>query len=336
MNPVIDPTLLRAVQKVIVHRNGPASQCPDGVASALLIRAALPDAQIVFASYDDLATLPAEPHMLFCDLSPPESRLVKFYDARAIVLDHHEKQANVTKVFALHVAHDEPGCLGVYGESKVGWSGATLAYEHVFLPLCGPNPDAKHFAALAAVRDTWRKDDPSWDLACAQAEALRFWPWEEWPIDPWVQEEPTTLNQMLAIGPVLVRRHAEQVEANAAETHHATVGNLHIGIVNTTDTSDLAERLRKDGIDILIGFRFVGHPHGPPKLRLSFRSRGELKRAIIPDVWKLRGEGIDVGAIAKSLGGGGHAQAAGATVGAPDEEVHHYLTGIVRRALFGE
>jgi nanoRNase/pAp phosphatase (c-di-AMP/oligoRNAs hydrolase) len=70
-----------------------------------------------------------------------------------------------------------------------------------------------------------------------------------------------------------------------------------VAVISTLETSDAAELA---DADILVGFKYLANPADiiAPQLALSFRSRN----------------GYDVGALAVSLGGGGHKAAAGARV----------------------
>ena len=114
---------LRAVRKVIVHKQSAAAPCGDGRASALILHAALLGAEVIEMAYGEPAhvNLAAEPGMLFCDFSPPEARAAEFVAAGAIVLDHHERD------------RVEPfGALGVFGENAHGESGAWLAWREVY------------------------------------------------------------------------------------------------------------------------------------------------------------------------------------------------------------
>lgn len=285
--------ILKQVRTIVVHQNSPTNPCPDGTASAIILQDALPRARVHFAAHghSSLDDLPAEEGMLFCDITPPPMRVREFVEAGAVVLDHHEKHRATTLLF---------GERAVYSEQR-GFSGAMLAFTHVW---CAMHPtsgscydDARDFAALAGVRDTWWKDHPAWTRSCEQAEALRFWPWEEWPADPFGYSGGA-FKSMLDIGRVLLRKKQvrdQQLATNALILH--TKRGTRIAVVPTTETSDVAELVDADA---LVGFKYRHDPASRDVLMLvlSMRSRA----------------GYDVGALAKSLGGGGHKFAAGAQV----------------------
>ena len=78
---------LMAVKTIICH----GGNCPDGVASAILLHDVLPDAELKFVQYgtEEQKALRATSGMLFADFSPHAETFQKFVDAGAIVLDHH-------------------------------------------------------------------------------------------------------------------------------------------------------------------------------------------------------------------------------------------------------
>lgn len=74
---MIDLARLRSVRIVVTHDN-----CPDGMASAILVADALRPygAEFVFAQYgtQKYLELPAKTGMLFVDIAPPEHRASQF------------------------------------------------------------------------------------------------------------------------------------------------------------------------------------------------------------------------------------------------------------------
>lgn len=165
---MIDLARLRSVRIVVTHDN-----CPDGMASAILVADALRPygAEFVFAQYgtQKYLELPAKTGMLFVDIAPPEHRASQFLECGAIVLDHHKSARPVVERFV------DVG-LGAFADEErdIGVSGALLAYRHVWKPLRDRDVDdhaayrpghAHAFAALAGVRDTWQRDDVRWNQA---------------------------------------------------------------------------------------------------------------------------------------------------------------------------
>jgi hypothetical protein len=304
---------LKQVKTLVVH--GP--DCPDGRASALILHDALPDAEIVFVQYGTPLhkTLEPKPGVLFCDFTPYVDRVdgkmthyghavaQRWVDAGTIVLDHHKGAADIVTAF---------GENGVFAdeEKEPGVSGATLAFREVWstvkgtvcqacrcsLPderhTCSSIKNAREFATLAGVRDTWQKDDPRWAEACAQAAALMFWPW-----DKLLAAGVHVIKPMLAIGEVLLARDYERDTKTMREayTFDATPPKagppLRVMCFEGTHTSDIADRAE---VDLVVGWHYLVEG-GEQKIVFSTRSRGHFSC-------------LD---LAKQYGGGGHKNAAG-------------------------
>jgi hypothetical protein len=314
---VIPIELFQHVTTIVTH-----DRCPDGLASAIVLLNAydgkLSPKDVVFHHHmsDAYEKLEARPGMLFCDITPPPARAQEFIDAGAIVLDHHEAE----KVAPY-------GALGVH--SKVaGVSGAVLAFQEVWLALQeSRQPSAvsrqqeevgsviKDFAVLAGIRDTWQKTDPRWREACAQAAALMFWPREQWLAE--ATELRRHLGDRLSIGPTLLDKRAGKLVSMFASHHKFTSRKgLKIVVVNSTDTSDLAELIREslhasppspDAPDVLIGFEYKTDA-GIDRMTLSCRT--------LTDVL--------VQPFCAYYGGGGHPPAAGVTLSVDRQALNPY------------
>jgi hypothetical protein len=301
---------LKNVKRLVTHAN-----CPDGVASALIVRDALPDVEVLFVKHgtEQHRELEPRPGTLFVDFSPHVEKddlfqVVKHWvEAGTIVLDHHPTQRDVTMAFV------EAG-LGAYGENDRGECGAWLAYEHVWRALKGDHHfqidgadfglSVRNFAELAGVRDTWKKDDPRWYKACLQAEALMFWSFDHVDLDEFVES-----SEMTTLGGRLFEKKLEHARAAIAESHRFQTprGTRVLLFQGVTPTSDAAELLEKDPYldgrgdrhapDIVAGFHYRVDAG---KLQLTFSTRSHT--------------GYDVGAFCKAHGGGGHTAAAGFTV----------------------
>ena len=305
---MIDRALLDRVTHVVTH-----ASCPDGIASAVLLHDALEDTKVEFVSYGtpDYENLKAEEGMLFCDITPPRERVQEFVDVGAIVLDHHAQQADIVARF---------GDRGRYADLKEepGVSGAMLAYRHVWLHRCVSETssmaaNARRFAELAGIRDTWQTGDPSWKLACEQAEALRFYPWLKLA----AIKEPfgygaEKLSTMMSIGPILIARTIDAAhKAIDTACNFRSDKGTHVVVINTLHTSDAAEMVAvvPDLPVLVVGYLYQVHGD-KVKLTLSMRSR----------------TGYDVGAFCASLGGGGHRAAAGATLHVNSTDPNPYAT----------
>ena len=288
------------ITKLVTH-----DACADGLASAMIVRDALPEVEVLFAQYGtpSLETLVASSGLLFCDITPPRARAREFVEAGAIVLDHHKHARDVVALF---------GDRGVFAdeETRPGVSGALLAYEHVWCPNTprgyGGHVDVQGFARLVGVRDTWQTKSPSWQLAGDLYASLMGMPREYWlgprAISRALSDESIELGRM---------RRKQRTE---------TVAKICIGgTLELTDragrrwavfpdgaqlTSDVAEAMRARGFPVTCGW-FQTVADGAVQTILSLRSDGSL----------------DVGALCTSLGGGGHSRAAGCSLSYTDPVV---------------
>jgi oligoribonuclease NrnB/cAMP/cGMP phosphodiesterase (DHH superfamily) len=285
---------LRAVKKIVSHKD-----CADGIASVMILKDVLPEAEVIFAHYNspEQKNLVAEPGMLFCDFSPTRERVKEFVEVGALCLDHHKFARDVVEAF---------GENGVFADEKTepGVCGAVLAYRHVWQPVdaarhSGPmtSPDAEEgvvmgqLSALAGVRDTWQKDDPRWTVACHQAEALRFW-----PLSYLIGKDPLEWAKLIQpIGRVLFEKNLDYAK-HLAETAYRFVTKRGTRVVifsGVSMSSDTAEALG-DEADVVVGFSYKCDD-GKPGLIYSTRSHTNF----------------DVGAFCVAQGGGGHTKAAG-------------------------
>jgi hypothetical protein len=210
---------------------------------------------------------------------------------------------------------------GVFADelTEPGISGASLAYEHVWkLSAVGRwiehaerSAFALQFAVLAGIRDTWQRSHHWWHDACAQAEALHFFPNSYWMAKPFdvIAEELDIDGAMFAIGKMLIQKKDEKVQKciENAFMFKSKRGTRVIVFEGLVETSDAAEKLG-DSVDLVIGFKTVCEPglpgienakaglNGPqPKYIFSTRSHSSF----------------NCSAFAKYFGGGGHTKAAG-------------------------
>ncbi len=291
---------LAAARTIVVH-----DQCSDGLASAILLHDALPSAAVRFVQYATEAhrALPAEPGMLFCDFSPPRERVREFVDAGAIVLDHHASARDVVAAF---------GDRGVFAdeEREPGVSGAVLALRHVWVPLRGGDPlrpFAERFAALVGVRDTWHKASPLWAEARLLHVALSSVPRDAW-LAMGLAGAAADWSRLTWLGETLAARDDDAVRQALAHAHRfITPGGLRvIAFDGLALTSDAAEAARPRA-DLIIGFA-VEVEAGLQILRTSLRSN----------------ERLDVAALARRFGGGGHRRAAGFAVALAADDPHPF------------
>jgi oligoribonuclease NrnB/cAMP/cGMP phosphodiesterase (DHH superfamily) len=293
--------LLKQVQTIVTHKD-----CPDGMASAILLHEALPGAQLRFIQYNtkELEELPAKPGMLFCDITPTPKRNQEFVDAGALVLDHHKGAQEQVAAFN---KHDDLFHHAVFADEKSepGTAGALLAYRHVWFPLMqergalveSESARALEFAVIAGVRDTWQTESKLWVKSCEQAEALRFFP----PEMLLELERPFGLSwdvfeDMLAVGELLMQKKKVKVERALKGAWTPTIynGTRIVAFNGMEEVSDAAEVVGNKA-DLVIGFRYEIRDSEDAALILSVRSH----------------TGFDCAKLAKFYDGGGHTAAAG-------------------------
>jgi len=277
---------LQDLKHIVVH-----DACPDGSASAMILKLCLPDADVQFVQYDSPQheTLKVRPNTIFADFSPHEGQVKDFISAEAVVLDHHKTQRDVVAEF---------GELGIFGDevTEPGVCGAVLAFREVWRPLQmlpGSPRDAEimDFAKLAGIRDTWQTQDPRWREACEQAAALHFW-----PDDILLAARPELWQEKLSLGPVLFQQKLDMAKRNADSSFRFTseAGTKVAVFEGSRTTSDAAEYLDGQEVDLVIGFDIFMQA-GKPAMIFSMRSHTDFDCAL----------------MAKAHGGGGHTKAAG-------------------------
>lgn len=299
---------LRSVTHIVSHEN-----CADGMASAMILKHALPNAKVTFLQYDTPAhkALAPAPGMLFCDFAPYKERVAEFREAGTLVLDHHKTQKAVVESF---------GELGVFADetTEPGVCGAVLAFREVWLPLMKNGYDdgimpvtvsdatvqqLQTFAILAGIRDTWQRKDARWQSACEQAEALGFWPVEEL-----VELHPDAWGQKFALGPVLYARRLRSAGNCLDRSFNFMTGKgrrvkVFEGLRQSSDAAELAG----DTADFVVGFGYTAEAN-MPKVIYSTRSH----------------TGFDCSAFALAHGGGGHSAAAGFSMSIGPSTVQPY------------
>ena len=282
---------IKKVKTIIVH-----DSCPDGMASAMILHQALPDATIRFIQYDteDHRNLAAEPGMLFCDFSPYRETAAEFLRAGAVVLDHHAKAIDIVKPFV-------DAEVGVFGDEKTepGVSGAVLAYREIlkqlsFFPLHEHTKIMEDLATLSGIRDTWQIKDHRWVIACEQAEALRFWPKEKL-----LAAKVYEWEKYLELGPVIYAQNLEWAKKCANDAYmFTTKGGLKVATIGGIKAISDAAEIIGTSVDITVGFAIFVDDEKNQIILLSFRSKGNF----------------DCGALCVAHGGGGHTKAAGCKV----------------------
>lgn len=293
------------VRSIVTH-----DSCPDGTASALILKDAL-DVPVRFIQYgsEDHKNLTPEPGMLFCDITPTADRAKEFVEAGAIVLDHHKTARAVVEQF---------GENGVFADeaSEPGVCGAVLAFRHVWHPLLGQDFEAhsrfsfvKAFATLAGVRDTWQKQNPLWEEACTQAGVLHFIPNEHW-LKLGLRSLATNWGRDYEWLGKLLRDKQDSDTARLASKSRlfTTQAGTRVAVIPSKNTSDVAEMLGGK-VDLLVGFGYTFEEGAEaPILILSTRSHSTFNCA----------------SFCRAFGGGGHTRAAGCSFSVTSEMLNPY------------
>jgi oligoribonuclease NrnB/cAMP/cGMP phosphodiesterase (DHH superfamily) len=280
---------IQSLRHVVTH-----AYCPDGTASAMMLRYCLPqDVSVEFVQYETEVhrTLEVRPNTVFADFSPHPEQVKDFVGVDAVVLDHHRTAKDIVGEF---------GQLGVFGDEAKdpGVCGAVLTFREICLPFLqtqeGDLATLRHgleeFATLAGIRDTWQRQSPRWQEACEQAAALDFWPWsylESLPFYRWKEK--------LEIGPVIFQKKLKTAKKFGDGAYRFTTDKgVKVAIFEGLKlSSDVAEYLHTE-VDLVIGFD-IFLVDGTPSMVFSTRSHTSF----------------DCAAFCKAHGGGGHTRAAG-------------------------
>lgn len=277
---------LLSTKTIVAH-----GDCPDGLASAMILKNVLHNAKVVFVSHsfkEQNIKIPKEEGLLFCDITPNKELSKYFAALGAIVLDHHEgvKKKNLMEPF---------GDFGIY-ENGPGISGATLAYKYVWKPLKERartrQKFVENFAKLAGTLDTWQDTNPEWETAIAQGEALMFYKPEYW-----IENHHACLRDTeLSFGVELFQHKKEKIQKSIERAYLTQISDINIGILQNNDKI-INFTSKSIKVDLCIGFSFACHLDDL-KMNLSLRSEGKF------NCFKL----------AQYFGGNGHENAAGCSI----------------------
>lgn len=269
------------VKTIITHDN-----CADGIASALILKLAWPDAEVFHATYGKPLPSPSD-GMVFVDFSPPPDAAQGYVDAGAWCLDHHVGAKDVVALFSER---------GRYA-STPGVSGAYLAAVFVWgRELSMTVAELETFAKLIGIRDTWQKDNPDWEWACEVSAGLHFVGFDA-AINMARHRTGSFIGRVAELGAFVRSDRTRLVDKAAANAHLVVLasGTKLAVFDGYTLSSDAAEHPKLRDCDLVAGHVSAGLPDGRISMRFSCRSR----------------RGYDVLALAKRNGGGGHHAAAG-------------------------
>jgi oligoribonuclease NrnB/cAMP/cGMP phosphodiesterase (DHH superfamily) len=267
---------------VIYHAN-----CWDGFCAAWVARKALGDIETHAANYGTEPPDVAERIVYMLDFSYPRETMERLVTVarRTVVLDHHK-----TAMEALDGLHQPETGIDVWFDMNK--SGGRLAWEWFTLngyDMPTPNsPRAPWLVNYTEDRDLWRHALPDSENinAALRSYPLDFELWDEF-------NETVGQREMFKREGAAIRRAEKAiVDTHVRNARNTEMDGHVIKFVNATVLfSEIAGELSK------------GQPFGA-----CYFDRQDGKRQ-----WSLRSDenGVDVSAIAKAHGGGGHVHAAG-------------------------
>jgi len=248
--------------------------CADGFTSAWVVRKALgEDVEFHVGVYQDAPPDVEGRDVVMVDFSYKRAVLEEIREraASVLILDHH-KTAEAD-------LRDLPGVVSVFDMNRAG---ARITWDHYF-----PNQEPPKLLLHVEDRDLWR-------FALRKTREIQAsvfaYPYE---FKVWDFLMSADLEQLAVEGEAIERKHFKDIrELVGVVTRRMNIGGHNVPIANLpyTLTSDAGHLLAK-------GEPFAGCYWDTPQGRVfSLRSTDE---------------GLDVSAIAKQYGGGGHKNASG-------------------------
>jgi uncharacterized protein len=256
------------------------ANCPDGFAAALAAWLKLKDeADYIPVHYGDEPPDIEDKEVFILDFSFPRDVLLKIQSAaKSIILLDHHKTAQA-----------DLECLD-FARFDMNKSGAVLAWEYFH-----PASDIPEFVLHIQDRDLWRwQMDGSREISAALLiEDRTFENWSRFLA-------ADSLDDLKKSGAVILNYQTSQIKkiTDSKDIPVVSIAGYDVPCINTTVLiSEIGNELAK----------------GWPFAALYFETKDKR-------VYSLRSaaDGIDVSAIAKQFGGGGHFHAAGFTVDKPD------------------
>ncbi|ANI16800.1 hypothetical protein A9C11_23755 [Pseudomonas citronellolis] len=271
----------------IYHAN-----CADGFGAAWVVRKALPNVEFQAARHGDPIPDVAGRTTVIVDFSYSREDLLQMAAiAKGVLIIDHHKTAAEALVELPHVADFEayshtPGPRGIYTCFDMERSGAGLAWDFFF-----PGQPRPALIDHIEDRDLWRfRLEGTREV---QANVFSH----PYDFDAWDKLVSTPVEQLLAEGAAIERKHHKDVaELVKATRRRMTIAGYDVPVANLPHiySSDAGHLMGA-------GEPFAACYWDTPTGR-TFSLRSEP-------------EGLDVSAIAKLFGGGGHRHAAGFSVG---------------------
>lgn len=259
---------------VIYHGN-----CYDGFGAAYAAWKALG------ASVNYIPALHGDPVPTITEPEKAEVVIVDFSYPRAIMEDLRSKVKSLTVLDHHKTAQKDLEGLS-YAKFDMTKSGAVLSWEYFF-----PNTPVPMFISYLSDRDLWK-----FEMVGSReiSAALRSYPFDFMVWDE-LSSQQGGCERLAREGKIVLKHQDQMVSIMAGNTVFREVGGFKVPVVNATCYfSEVGDELCK---------RF---PEAP--FAAYYFDRGDGKRQ-----WGLRStkKDVDVSAIAKMYGGGGHPGAAG-------------------------
>lgn len=276
---------LRESNQTVIYAH---ANCADGLASAIIAKAALINAEVVFVSHHKELVLDVRP-ALFVDFCPPAKQADDFLANGSVVLDHHRSAREVVSRF-------ESINQGVFADEEKdrGVSGAMLVYQHVYM---GENEIFQEMAHLIGLSDTYQINNARYLDGVKLSLALRTIPSSIW-LNTKLNKESFELFKK--IGAATYDNDQDDLKRLASKVIVIEEGNVKVAIIDSMKVTGIL-KLLPAGVDAIIGFHYdVDSDKQSVQLQLSVRSKSK--------------ERFHAANFCKLFGGGGHDHAAGCSL----------------------
>ncbi len=257
--------------------------CLDGFTSAWVVKQALGNtAEYVPGNYGNDESLPDVDNreVYLVDFVYPKAVMFELAQraSKVIVLDHHKTaEEDLKELFNIGMIE------GVFDMDR---SGAMIAWDHFF-----PNRDAPDFVKYVQDRDIWTRELPY----CDEINLAMFA--YEYTFDNWDTISVTPIDHLRDDGIAIHRKHMKDVRELTKQVQYMTIcGFENVPTVNANYFygNDLCNLLSET-------CPFAAYYWINSEGEYVFGMRSCMKNE----------DAVDVSIIAKSYGGGGHANASG-------------------------
>lgn len=283
-------------QLVMYHAN-----CSDGFCSAWLLKQAMPECELMPVSYgnmgdeqlSELLDKVRQRNVVIADFSFKPDVMIQIIDSASsvLLLDHHKTAEQDLETLLASITPQQRSKFDY--EFNMDKSGAMIVYDWLLRnDYCIPRMGARKLTAYVQDRDLWLRKQP-----------------ESVEINSVIQATPKTiedynllssrmferLDDVVKDGRAMLRAQAEIIDSHVSKAVEKNFLGYVVPVVNATSLiSDIAGKL---AVGKPFACCYVVSPDGI--VTYSLRSESGKPGS------------IDVGELAKSVGGGGHKHAAG-------------------------